>query len=142
MPFTFSAPTSSVTVGKKSQNAVICSTVFFSFIIFGQFTINGARTPPSYKSLLYPRYGPLLSKKSGSCPPTQCTPLSEEKIKIVFSQIPFSFSNRIICPTFLSISLTMDAYAAFGFICVLKPFCLLFINGVSGKASSYWPKSG
>ncbi len=42
--------------------------------------------------------------------------------KIVFSQIPFSFSNRIICPTFLSISLTMDAYAAFGFICVLKPF--------------------
>jgi len=67
---------------------------------------------------------------------------AEEKIKIVFSQIPFSFSNRIICPTFLSISLTMDAYAAFGFICVLKPFCLLFINGVSGKASSYWPKSG
>ena len=121
------APTSSVIVGRKSQKVVTLSTVRLSFILSGQFTTNGARTPPSYKSLLYPRYGPLLSKKSGSCPPTQCTPLSDEKMNIVLSQMPFSFNNRIICPTFLSTSLTIEAYAALGFICVLNPLDLLLI---------------
>ena len=69
----------------------------------------------------------LLTQWPKSFPPTQCTPLSDEKMNIVLSQMPFSFNNRIICPTFLSTSLTIEAYAALGFICVLNPLDLLLI---------------
>ena len=85
-----SAPASSASVGGTSQKAQTWSLTAPAATCPGHRAIIGTRMPPSYRSRLMPRRGPLLSKKSGSkpLPPSRCGPLSLVKKTMVSSSMP------------------------------------------------------
>ena len=60
--FGVSTFTISAKVGMISQKADICSVRLFEGILLGHQVIIGTLIPPSYKSLLKPRKGPLELK--------------------------------------------------------------------------------
>ena len=106
-------PVSSARVGRMSQNVQTWSLAPGDIVPL-QKAMNGIRIPPSYKSLLYPRKILLLSKKSGSAPPSRCGPLSLVKIIKVLSRRPKLESSLITCPTYASSRDTMAANVARG----------------------------
>eukprot|EP00967_Tisochrysis_lutea_P119500 scaffold195074_cov32-Tisochrysis_lutea.AAC.7 len=68
----------------------------------GHRTIEGDRTPPSYKERLYPRSPPDEEKKSTEWPPSLCGPLSDANHTTVLLLSSSRSSSRRISPILAS----------------------------------------